>query len=192
MTSSTKIFYLDKEFVSNFYEEITKEPSNTTITRDANGGVQLNAQIFSFSGGASETKSFQISTVMMLKKISNEILKFKNLKDVQIEYEQPSMVIWIDGIMTLGRVSCYEEDNISKIRKLKSEGLCFQILSNEQRFSLLSVNAYFFSGFFGITEWSGNILECMSVPVRALVRVISARTPDDQWIAIPLLILDAE
>lgn len=192
MTSFTNVYYLDKEYVSSIYEEMTNEPGSTTVTRGGNVGVGVSSGLFSISGGASESKSFQISTLMMLKEIKKELQRYENLEKSEIELQKPSMTVWVEGVMSIGSVCSYRENSGSTVKELISKASCFQIESSGHKFSLLAVDTYFSSGLFGLMGWEGNILDHMVMPVRALIRIVSARTPDEQWIAIPYLIVDPE
>jgi hypothetical protein len=58
--------------------------------------------------------------------------------------------------------------------------------------SLITTPEYFVSGLGTLVKLQATVLQEMSIPVRAYVRVLAAHDHFKQWIAIPLVLLEKE
>lgn len=70
--------YLDKEFISELYEETTGNSPEVNITKSEGMKVGANVPIFSAKVSSTETKSYKVSTSKMLSELKKNYLNMKH------------------------------------------------------------------------------------------------------------------
>lgn len=68
----------------------------------------------------------------------------------------------------------------------------FAIHGSGLKLALITTPDYFASGLNALTKLYETVLEETTIPVKALVRVIASRSTFNEWIGIPLVILEAQ
>ena len=201
---SEKLIYLDSEFVSRLYESEFDYSPKTQITRTE--GIQASASIAFLSGGgnSSESRSYSISSLEMLDKLHNRLLKYPDFATLDYKMDSPSTYCWIEGALGISKIKLTRtKQTITLIGKLdpnkngKSEELVgeeafFSFKSGDAKFALSPTDQYFMSGIAAFKGLTHLLVDRLSLPSRALVRVFSANTSFGEWIATPLVIYDTE
>ena len=198
-----RLIYLDRDFISGAYEEITGNAPTTQITK--NEGKNAGAKIPFFSAGlsAAETKTFSVSSLGMLRELLPKLETAETLTKDSFGNRKPSRIGWIEGEFSIFKVEVKEmgksHDQLSRISR---GGVQFHnpIVASETYFgihgatglklALVTTADYFASGLNALTNLYATVLEETTIPVRALVRVIASRSTFNEWIAIPLVILE--
>jgi hypothetical protein len=67
----------------------------------------------------------------------------------------------------------------------------FAIHGSGLKLALITTPDYFSSGLSALTNLYATVLEETTIPVKALVRVMASRSTFNEWIGIPLVILEA-
>ena len=197
-----RLIYLDTEFVSLLYESEFDVSPNTQITRTQ--GLQASASLPLFSGGgsSSESKSYNISTLEMLDQLSNRLAQFPSFDSSNYKLGEPSAYFWVEGIFCIRKVRLKRTKHTltiigktpsaknNKGEELIGEEAYFGLKCGEDRFALSPTDQYFVSGISAFKGLSHIVIEHLSVPCRALLRVFSANTSFKEWIATPLVIYD--
>lgn len=197
-----KLLYLDRDYISNKYEEITGTSPKVKITKTEglNAGVKLPL----FSGGASavESKSYENSTNSMLDKLRSDLEKIPNFINGNHDLGKPSSYCWVCGEMTVNKISLKrnkftlnligKNNNGKKSEEeLVSEESYFAVKDYEgNKFSLLINPDYLASGLKQLCEISSLIADEVLFPVMALLRVLPARNAFQEWASIPLVIYE--
>ncbi|GIU44146.1 hypothetical protein TUM4438_14690 [Shewanella sairae] len=91
------ILYLDVEFISSMYEEVEGESPSVQLTKTESMNAGIKALFASVGVRASETKSFNISTAAMLKKLSKELEAFPLFDNQSHDKATPSKYVKISG-----------------------------------------------------------------------------------------------
>lgn len=185
----SQLVYFDREFISARYEIFTGQSSLTQITRAE--GLQAGMKIPIFNAGAStmETKSFAISTLEMLDLLTPGLRNEVELNSAKFNLDMPSMTGWVKGTLSALRV---KETN-GKGDSLSEPQSCFTLRNGSSlNLALITTPDYFVSGLDAFTKMQGALLRDLSIPVRALVRVIAAQNHTNQWIAVPYLMVEPD
>jgi hypothetical protein len=167
--------------------------------------MNAGAKLVVFSGGltASESKSYSLSTRGMLLAIHEHLKSFPSLESPPIEIGQKSRIGWISGELSIAKVvlkgieqpkspRTSEKKSPTETRVEKDAETMFNISDGRQtKLALITSSDYFFSGFAGLIRISDLVLDQFIFPVKALVRVLPATGSFGEWIAIPLVIHDA-
>lgn len=182
-----KLVYLDKGFISNFFEMSFDISPSTTIT--TNQGKKAGAGIFNFSAevSAQETKSFSMSTLQMLNK-SLPKLKSEGYIDIN-EYQRgsPSVYGWIKGALSTVHVERKQGGET-----LASSDHFVLRLDDGRHLDFITTPEYFSSGFDSLLKLHETLLNKFSVQVLAYVRLLPASDHQGNWIAVPLLLLEID
>ncbi|MCC4604686.1 hypothetical protein [Xanthomonas campestris] len=201
---SEKLIYLDSEFVSRLYESEFDYSPKTQITRTE--GIQASASIAFLSGGgnSSESRSYSISSLEMLDKLHNRLIKYPDFATLDYKMDSPSTYCWIEGALGISKIRVTrtkqtitvigkpDPNNSEKSERLVGEEAFFSFKSGDAKFALSPTDQYFMSGIAAFKGLTHLLVDRLSLPSRALIRVFSANTSFDEWIATPLVIYDTE
>lgn len=179
--------YFDTGYIADLYEVVSGEPSKTQITK--NQGKKAGAQIpiFSAEVSAQETRSFTVSTFSMLTTLEKE----PTLDVATFSDEMESKYGWINGELTVFKVSSSIQDGKSGENKTLASDALYQIRQKPGAdIALITTPEYFAPGLGTFVKLQQTLLKEMSVPVRAYIRVMGARSHMSQWVAVPLVMLE--
>jgi hypothetical protein len=181
-----RLVFLDREFIASAYEAIRGEAPATQITKSEgmNAGATL---LFTAGLSASETKTFAVSTVGMLSSLMEELTFYPALQNPPIADAAPSRLGWVEGELTLVKTVLKDQDG-----EQKGSETAFAIgTSTGLRLLLITSPQYFVSGIAALLGLNEVVLEHVSFPVRALVRVLPAADSFKHWVAVPLVIYES-
>jgi hypothetical protein len=201
---SEKLIYLDSEFISRLYESEFNCSPKTQITRTQ--GVQASASVAFFSGGgnSSETRSYGISSLEMLDKLNNRLLQYRDFADLDYKMDLPSAYCWLEGFLGISKIKVTRtKQTITLIGKPEpgkkksreefiGEEAFFSFNCGNAKFALSPTDQYFMSGISAFKGLTHLLVDRLSLPSRALVRVFSANTSFGEWIATPLVMYDTD
>lgn len=202
-----RLIYLDSEFISRLYEFECNVSPQTSFSRTT--GIEASASIPFFSGGgnSSETRTYKISSLEMLNKLRKRLERYPNFKDLGYKMDSPSTYCWIYGTLGITKIKVRRtkqsitfigKSNPQKDQKdrgneeLVGEEAYFNFEASGARFALSPTDQYFVSGVAAFKGLAHLLLDRLSLPSRALIRVFSANTSFDEWIATPLIIYDID
>lgn len=197
-----ELLYLDREYISNQYELITGTSPSVIICKTEGLTAAMRIPILSSGISSVESKSFELSTISMLIKISEELDKKPSYDSITHKVGKTSSYCWVNGYMTVRKVTLkrnrhtltligQQNDNNSSMEEISSEEGYFSIRdSNECRFSLLTKNDYFNSGIDSIIDFTGTRANEILFPIRALIRVLPVKSGFGEWLSVPLLIFE--
>lgn len=197
-----RLIYLDTDFVSRLYESEFNVSPKISITRTQ--GLQASASLPLFSGGgsSSESKSYSVSTLEMLDQLSKRFDRYPIFEESAYTMGSPSGYFWIDGVFGTSKVSLSRTTHTITLiggpdptkppetKEFMGEEAFFSIKSGETRFALSPTDEYFVPGIAAFKGLSHLVIDHLSLPCRALLRVFSAKTSFKEWIATPLVIYD--
>lgn len=197
-----KLIYLDSEFVSRLYESEFDYSPKTQITRTE--GIQASASLAFLSGGgnSSESRSYCISSLEMLDKLHNRLLKYPEFATIDYKMDSPSTYCWLEGTLGISKVKVTRtRQTITLIgtpkpgknqnsEEVVGEEAFFSFKSGDAKFALSPTDQYFMSGVAAFKGLTHLLIDRLSLPSRAFVRVFSANTSFGEWIATPLIIYD--
>lgn len=200
-----QIIYLDKEFISDLYEERTGESPSVNITKAEGAKAGIKAIFVSAGVSLIESKSYTISTSKMLGDLKSDLNNYDEL-DYKIHKQLGfnSKYFWVKGSMSVQKTTVTRQNQNIKVDcsglstenvgepEIKSEERYFSIKDNNgNTFPLIASAEYFTSSLLDLLNLTGSVVEALNFNVEALIRVLPARTTFNGWVAIPLLVREA-
>ncbi len=185
-----KLVYLDNGYISNLYEVVTGLSAETKITRSE--GFNAGVRIPLFTGGASsvESRSYSLSTLSMLSELYGTLEEFELFTKEAMELGKSSVVNWVTGHLSVFSVRVKESEK--KEEKITAEDTYFGIDDEEgNKFALITSPEYFTTGINAAVKLNKTVIHQIDIPVKALLKIYSAKSSFKEWIAIPLVILEA-
>ncbi len=204
MKKKDRLIYLDRDFISTVYEDVTGTSAETKITKTE--GLNAGARIPVFTAGISsvESKSYAISSVGMFSELEDELSRYPEFSISSYRYGNPSLICWLDGRLeietatltrqkrTITIVGPHLESDDDNYDKVVSEERYFAIRSKESNFALITTPDYFVSGVSSFQGITGTIIEKLVIPVRSLIRAYSAESSVKQIIAVPIIMFEKD
>lgn len=198
-----KLLYLDRDFISSKYEYEKGVSPNTTISK--NESIKAGVKYFLFSGGisASESKNYQVSTVGMLSDLESSLKNYPKFESLYFENGVSSQICWVEGFITVDHIEITKSTTtitlIGKPERNSNDNKkndpvresFFSVYMNEKpKFVLVPTEEYWVSGISSFQNLIDTVIESIDIPIKGLFRVYSAQTTFEQWVAVPLLILE--
>jgi hypothetical protein len=198
-----RLLYLDRDFITGAYEAITGKAPVSQITK--NEGMKANAQIPLFSAGisATESRSFNVSTLGMLNELLPKLQEFGQLNPNEFDLGLPSKTGWVDGLLRIFRVDVKQQGKnlkeavpessniVSFYETIKASETYFAIRNKSGlKVALVTTPSYFVSGLDALIRLNGTVVEEVEIPVKALIRVFAAQSSFNEWLATPFIILE--
>jgi hypothetical protein len=188
MNEILKLIYLDKAFISAFYEDVFNENPSTTITRTDNINASLKIPLASGGASFSESKSFPTSTYGMLRKLAKNLDEFPEIESDVKEFWDGSSYRWVTGSISID-VATFTKQDSKERNKIKIEEAYFVLLSSDHKFFLACTDDYFTSGISALRTRQKTLTGPVEIPVKALIRILPAQAITKMdWVAVPLLI----
>jgi hypothetical protein len=186
------LLYLDRDFISSYYEVVTGEPAATHFTHQEGkkGGAAI--PIFSAELSAVEIKSYNVSSLQMLSKVLQSLNEFPTLDLQELTGKMNTGYGWINGRLSAA-VSKSTGRSADGDEQILAEDRYFTLHPNkEPSLALITSESNFQSGVNALTRLQSTILKDFSLNVRALLRVLPSSTHIGHMIAIPLVVLEAK
>ncbi len=178
-----KLIYLDIDFISSKYEEITKNPPTTQITKTE--GIKAGAGLSFINAGihSQESKTFKLSSHQMLKDIYEELKVYPAFEPKNFENHQGTQIAWLEGQFTLG--SWGEKDTTES-----SAYWLYEIRSKNAHYSLITQTQYFSPGFGSLLSIDTVLRNCIDIPVKVLAKLLYSVENIKSFVACPYLIIE--
>ncbi|EIU1298262.1 hypothetical protein ACGHAZ_002998 [Pseudomonas aeruginosa] len=201
---SEKLIYLDSDFISRLYESEFNYSPKTQITRTESIQASASLALFSGGGNSSESRSYSVSSLEMLDRLGKRLKSYPEFSSLDYKMDSPSAYCWLEGVLGVSKIEVTKTTHtITLIGKPdpnkpeKSSGIIgeevfFSFKSGDSKFALSPTDQYFMSGIAALKGLTHIVVDRLSIPSRALVRVFSANTSFGEWIATPLVIYDTD
>lgn len=194
MNDLLKLMYLDKAFISSLYEEVSGDSPETKVTITENLNASLKIPIASGGASFTESKTFATSIHGMLKSLKSKLAEFPELEADAGEFWDGSRYVWATGSMTVNVVksSKNKKTGNGNAKEITGEDAYFALEAKGYSFGLITTDDYFTSGISSLKNKHKTITGPISIPVRCLLRVLSAQSFSEyEWVAIPLVISES-
>ncbi|SFG37393.1 hypothetical protein [Neptunomonas qingdaonensis] len=197
--------YLDKEFISDLYEESTGQSPCVNITKAESANAGIKALFLRAAVSSTESKSYKISTSKMLKELQEELNEYEKLGyKIEEKIGYSSKYFWVSGSMSVETTTVSSrKENV----KIDSSGVSTENVGEPQIkgiesyfciedingnvFPLISSSEYFTSSLLDLINLAGTVIQAVNFNVEALIRILPARTSFNGWVAIPLIIRES-
>jgi len=149
------LIYLDKEYISAKYEEITDYTPDTLITKTEGLNAGIRIPILSAGASSIESKSYKLSTIAMLSAIAGDLSRINEFSSTDHALGKRSKIAWVAGKFFVSKVKVTRtKQTINLIGKPKetdgvtkeqvAEESYFKIsTSDEVNFALITAPDYF-------------------------------------------------
>lgn len=186
------LIYLDRDFIADLYEVTIGESSSTTITKNQGKKAGANIPIFSAEVSAQETRSYKVSTFEMLSQTWDVLNSEPTIDSENFAPGMKSRYGWFEGELSVFQAKSSVQRS-GGANEVLAESEHFHIRqSSTVALSLITTPEYFSSGLGTLVKLQKTVLEEMSIPIRAYVRVVAAHDHFKQWIAVPFVLLERD
>ena len=185
------LVYVDREFVTGRYEVTSGQSPSTQFTKTQSKKAGAGLQVFSAEISALETRTFGLSSLEMLAAVLPTLQDEPTLTVATFERRMPSKQGWVAGFLSTLTVAPSTR-NQQTGQETKGPEQAYFTLDDKRGLKLAFITTpdYFASGFEPLAKAHKVLTTSLDIPVRAYVRVIAAQAHLDQWVAVPLVILE--
>jgi hypothetical protein len=186
----SSLVYLDRDFIAGRYEIVSGHSPASQITKTQGKKAGAAIPVFSAEISAIETRTFPISTLEMLANVLPTLSEHPELASKNFKVGMHSQVGWVDA--TLQTMTAFPSTGFRGTPGYKEGEVqgCFGLHGSATKLALITTPEYFSSGLDALLKMHKVLLRDLTIPVRALVRVIAAQNYMDEWIAIPHVIFE--
>jgi len=185
-----QILYLDRDFISSFYECTSGVAATTHFTRQEGKKAGAQIPIFSAELSAVEIKSYSLSSLKMLEASLTALDRYPAFENNQ--GTSTSQYAWIEGKLSAAVSRRTGKDSDGKELVLAYESYFTLRQDNGKALALITVENYFASGVNALCRLQTTILKDLSLSVRALVRALPSSTHFEHRLAIPLVMMELQ
>lgn len=197
------LVYVDRDFIATAYEALCGVAPDTQVTKTEGKGAAARIPVFSANLSVTETRSFKTSTFGMLADIFKRLEAYPALDDSPLPPSGRSAIGWVKGELSVATIELRSDRKSNSqlppqridayVSPLDATATVFTLRDGAGlTLTLITSESYFTSGFGALLGMSEVVIEQASVPVRALVRVLDVKGSFDDWLAVPLLMLDGD
>lgn len=178
-----KLIYLDAEFISRKYEELTGENPDESITKQE--GAKAGIKTFFVNAGVhtQESRSYSVTSRQMLQVIWKKLDSlYPTFEEESFENYQGTKIFWIEGNLTIAEW---------KERDSNKPGYeFFQLNHNNQKSAFLSHKEYYAAGFREVFSASSALKGNVGIPVKCLSRIMWHVDDAKNYTACPYIIIE--
>ena len=191
--SFLQTIYLDKEFISDLYEETTGTSPDVIITKLNGSKAGVKALFMNAGVSSTESKSYKVSTSKMLIELENALRSYTRLDNgIETQLTSNSKYFWVSGSMNVAKSTISTQKESDEEPEIKGEEKYFNINDdNGNRFPLITKSDYFSLNMSELVALTDTVIKTVSFKVDALLKVLPAKTLFNGWVSIPLIIRES-
>ena len=178
-----KLIYLDIEFISRKYEELTGANPQEAITKQEGTIAGIKALFMNAGVHTQESRSYSITSRDMLRKIWTDLNEsYQVFKEKQFKNYRGTNISWIKGELTIGEW---------KKRDREEPGYeLYELNHNSETTAFLSNKEYFSAGFREIFNASDALKVNVGIPVMCLARIMWHAELSKNYVACPYIMIE--
>lgn len=182
-----RIIYLDSDFISSMYEEITGESPKTQFTKaqSSKGGGSLG--IMRAEVQSQETRSFGISSIEMLGGIFEKLEEYPDFDASAFKNYSGTQTVWLKGLFTMGE---WSDTTTTKDGDKSENYVMFEMKSEGFDIAFLVQPESFSSNIASLVGASKAIRRYIGIPALALGRVLYFVEDANRYVVAPYLIIE--
>ncbi|QIL81940.1 hypothetical protein G7047_19940 [Diaphorobacter sp. HDW4A] len=185
------LVYLDKDFVADRYELATGANAATTITRLQGKKAGANLLPFSAEISAQETRSYAVSTQHMLMELWPDLAEQPTVNVSEYAERSMSEFGWVQGHLSTFQVRSKSQRDGQDVVTAQSSHFQLRGLEHGRYIDLITTPDYFASGFNALLPLQMTLLAKFALPVCMYMRLLPAKDHAENWIAVPLVIVES-
>lgn len=185
------LVYLDKDYIADSYESWSGDSAAITIARQPGRTGSAHALPFSAEVSAQETRAYPISTLRMLSQLWPELAERPALNVSEYAERSSSEFGWVQGHLSTFQVRNKTQRDGQEIVTAQSSHFQLRGLEHGRYIDLITTPDYFASGFNALLPLQMTLLAKFALPVCMYARLLPARDHAENWIAVPLVIVES-
>jgi len=178
-----KLIYLDVEFISRKYEELTGSNPDENITKQQGALAGIKTLFMNAGVHTQESRSYTVTSRKMLQEIWNKIDElYPSFREASFENYQGTNIAWVEG-----------ELSIAEWKKTNSNDPgyeYFELSHNNERMAFLSHKEYYAAGFRELFSASEALKGNVGIPVKCLARIMWYVKAAKNFTACPYIIME--
>lgn len=186
------LFYLDRDFISSYYEITTGEAATTHFTHQEGKKAGAAIPIFSAELSAVEIKSYNVSSLQMLGKVMPSLKEYSKLDLQTLVGKKRTGYGWVNGRLSAAVTKSTRRTSDGEEKVLAEDRYFTLHPETEPSLALVTSESNFQPGINALTRLQSTILKDFSLNVHALLRVLPSSTHIGHLIGIPLVILEED
>ena len=185
------LVYLDNDFIADRYEVSSGNNAATTITRVQ--GKKAGASLLPFSAeiSAQETRSYSLSTLGMLAELWPELAELPAAHPRDYAERLHTEYGWVQGTLSTFHVRSGTLKEGKETVTAQSSHFQLRVPELGRYIDLITTPDYFSSGFNALLPLQMTLLSKFALPVCVYLRLLPAKDHAENWIAVPLLIVES-
>lgn len=181
MDNLDNLVYLDLEFISRKFEEITGTDPSTKINKQGGSKAEFKALFANAGISTQESRTYSITSREMLRDLWKHLTSHYD-QFAGFENNKGTRTVWVEGHLTLGY---WEEENTDK-----PAYEYFELIHKGERIALLTDETYLAAGFSKVLSASPALKGNIYIPVKCLVRIMWHYTIAENYVACPYVIVE--
>ncbi|HEX8265965.1 MAG TPA: hypothetical protein VF596_11195 [Pyrinomonadaceae bacterium] len=183
----SKLIYLDSDFISVVYQTVTGDSPQTYFSK-TQGKKGDSKELFIAHSQNLESKSFNKSSIEMLKEIYAELAKYPNFNPAIFKNYEGTKTVWINGQFTMGEwISTKQIDG----KTTKSDPcIMYEIEDNSDKYALLPQPHLFSSNIGSLINTTSAIRNNIGIPTKTFGRILYKVEDSNMFVMTPYLILE--
>ena len=185
------LVYLDKDYIADSYEAWSGESAAVSITKHTRRKAGANPLPFSAEVSAQETRSYPISTLHMLAQLWPELAEQPAVNVSEYAERSASEFGWVQGTLSTFQVRSKTQRDGQDVVTAQSSHFQLRGLEHGRYVDLITTPDYFTSGFNALLPLQMTLLAKFALPVCMYMRLLPAKDHAENWIAVPLVIVES-
>lgn len=178
-----KLIYLDVEYISRKYEELTGISSTSSVSKQEGAQAGIKALFMNAGIHTQETRSYTVTSREMLQEIFPTLNKnYQLFLESDFKNSQGTQIVWVTGMLTIAEW----RDSGSKEKGYEF----FELKIDGKSMSFLSHKEYYATGFREIFNASDALKGNVTIPVRCLARIMWHVDESSSFTACPYVVLE--
>ncbi|SDM31910.1 hypothetical protein SAMN05428957_104190 [Oryzisolibacter propanilivorax] len=192
-TLQRALVYLDRDFIADQYEVASGEPAAATLVRTRSPQPGGGLLPFSAEVGAQEARSHPLSTLQMLGRTWPHLAGQPALNPREYAERSLTEYGWVQATLTTFQVRLRSSrDGQDTAATAQSSHFQLHGESLGRHVNLVTTPDAFAPGFQALLPLQMTLLNKFALPVCAYLRLLPAKDHAENWIAVPLVVLEAQ
>ena len=185
------LVYLDKDYIADSYEAWSGESAEVTLTKHSGKTAGANPLPFSAAVSAQETRSYPVSTLHMLAQLWPDLAEQPAVNVSEYAERSASEFGWVQGTLSTFQVRSKTQRDGQEVVTAQSSHFHLRGLEHGRYVDLITTPDYFTSGFNALLPLQMTLLAKFALPVCMYMRLLPAKDHAENWIAVPLVIVES-
>ena len=176
-----RLVYLDLEFISRKFEELTGSNPAAKVTRQEGASAGLKAFFVTAGVTTQESRTYSITSREMLQRLWKHLTEHYE-QFTAFKNHQGTKLLWVSGSLTVGEWKKRDDEVLGYEY--------FELNHAGERMAFLAEGSYFSAGFSQVLRASPALKGNIGIPVRCLARVMWHVNNAKNYVVCPYVIVE--